>query len=212
MKFVPNNINDFYDKNISEDTLFQGDILASEQLGLKEEGTDFSPNFWMIITKNCDLVISPEHNSTRKGNISIIPVIKLAILSMLHERYLKKYVIAPFKKIVIIPLIDIFSNPSINKRRIDDILSDKISKFSYLPPDGNILTNPHVLDFDIVKQLDGSDSEILNLIFKSKKLQLASPFREKIAQKFAYHYSSIGINDDEIRSNQYRDLIKSEFK
>jgi len=66
MKFAPENISDFYNQT-DNSILLQGDIIASKDIGFKDDNSEFSPDFWMIITKNCDLVISD--GVTRRGNV-----------------------------------------------------------------------------------------------------------------------------------------------
>ena len=81
----------------------------------------------------------------------------------------------------------------------------------FFPPDGNIFKEPMILDFDFPQALDGGNEEEVKNALHSKVLQLNSPFREKVSQRFALHYSSIGVEDDEIRDKNYIKSIQKEF-
>lgn len=210
-KYIPANTYDFF-MTPNYKMLYQGDILDSTTLGLKDPENTMSPDFWLIISKSCDLVIDDSLMKTRKGNVSIIPIYKFAILTLFKHRYTKKLLESINRKIVILPLISIYNNSAINKKNINNIISDKVTRFQFLPPDGHVLKEPYIVDFDLVSQLDGFDSDTLKSILDSKKLQLMSPFREKIAQRFAFHYSSIGINDSTIKSDDYLDNLKAAYK
>ena len=61
--FVPDNVDDFYTK-LEKDKLYQGDILNAKIIGLKKENSEYSPDYWMIITKSCDLVIEEDFKRT----------------------------------------------------------------------------------------------------------------------------------------------------
>ena len=88
----------------------------------------------------------------------------------------------------------------------------KITRFFFLPPDGNVLSSPMIIDFDIIKNMDATVETIFRNVLKAKEAQLSSPFREKIAQHFALHFASIGINDQYIRDKKYINRIKENLK
>ena len=69
-----------------------------------------------------------------------------------------------------------------------------------------------LIDFDITHQLDGGVEDIVNNVLNSKLLQLKAPFKHRIAQRFALHYSSIGLDDKCIRDKSYIKNIKELFK
>ena len=70
---IPSNISSFYSNAIDKAVLFQGDIIRADGVGLKELNRDCDPDYWMIITKNCDLAFI-ESKLPRKQNISIVPL------------------------------------------------------------------------------------------------------------------------------------------
>ncbi len=106
----------------------------------------------------------------------------------------------------------VFNLGKLKETNVDKIIQNKISKFMFLPPDGKVFSVPMIVDFDIVNQLDGSNQKEVKSVLNSKVLQLASPFREKIAQRFADHYSNIGIDDEEIKDRNYLKAIKYHLK
>lgn len=209
--FVPDNVDDFYTR-IEKNKLYQGDILNARIIGLKKENSKYSPDYWMIITKSCDLVIEEDFKKTRKGNISVIPLLKLFLLPSRFRKYLDIIYSNFLKKIVIVPLINIFKNSAVKKKNIDSLVRGKITRFFFLPPDGNVLSSPMIIDFDIIKNMDATDETIFRNVLKAKEAQLSSPFREKIAQHFALHFASIGINDQYIRDKKYINRIKENLK
>jgi len=101
------------------------------------------------------------------------------------------------------------SNKSIiNTNKISDLLNDKITKLMFLPPDGNVLKEPMIVDFDLIFPVLGENIE---RVLDAKKLQLSSPFRERLSQRFALHYSSIGIDDNEVKNSNYRKGLTEYF-
>lgn len=82
---IPSNISSFYSNAIDKDALFQGDIIRADGVGLKGPNEGCKPDYWMIITKNCDLVFM-EPKLPRKQNISIIPLFTIKILQKLFDR------------------------------------------------------------------------------------------------------------------------------
>lgn len=212
--FTPPNISDFF-SSLSANELFQGDIVSARDIGLKDENDDETfPDFYMIITKTCDLSFDDNHiQKTRSGIISLIPLFNIKLLNPILLRFLKKNILAPTRKVNLIPvvkLINAFSGQKIEK--IDSIVKNQISKFMFLPPDGNILTEPMVIDFESFSQIDGESSIEVGRLLLAKKIQLTSPFRELIAQRFASHYSNIGINDQHIKQKEYVIKIKELLK
>ncbi|MCC6837443.1 MAG: hypothetical protein IT234_02785, partial [Bacteroidia bacterium] len=102
------------------------------------------------------------------------------------------------------------STKSITKKEhLNNLIEDKITKLMFLPPDGKIFTEPMIIDFELIFPLVGED---IDKILSAKKLQLSSPFRERIAQRFALHYCSIGIDDNDVKSPGYRDELKKHFE
>ena len=205
MSLVPNNLHDFY-VNIEKDVLYQGDILDAKTIDLKIDNSASSPDHWLIITKSCDLVIDKIKGNLRKNHVSIIPLLKISTL--IDILFPRNPSLNLFRKIVILPIFKIIHLPKFGYKLVTEILSDRYTKWQFIPPDGQVFNEPRVVDFDLVKFLDGAEMEILQKILLAKKLQLASPFREKIAQRFANHYSSIGINDNDIKSDVYKEKLK----
>ena len=212
--FVPTDKNVFYSEIIkSKNSLSQGDILDAKTLGLKIENDSYSPDYWMIITKSCDLVLNCDSFIVRKKNISIVPLIAIKIIYKILKRDFTKDISKVSSKIVLIAvhnLFSIFLNHN-KKGEIDNLIKDRISKFMFLPPDGVILKEPMLIDFDIVSQINGNEQSEVKKVLQAKVLQVNSPFREKVAQRFAMHYSSIGVLDDEIREEKYVNNLKKSF-
>lgn len=210
---VPSDITPFYSE-IKKDTLHQGDIIKASGIGLEELDDETYPDYWMIITKNCDLVFD-NSLTTRKGNISIIPLFVLKILQKIIERDLLDKISRSRMRLVFMAvwkLSSAFKLGKLNSRQLDSLISNKVSKYLFLPPDGEIFSDPMIIDFDIVNQLNGSDSNEVKNVLNSKVLQLASPFREMVAQRFANHYSSIGVDDEEIKKQPYITELKNHLK
>ena len=82
----------------------------------------------------------------------------------------------------------------------------------YLPPDGEVIVEPSVIDFELLTTIEGDNAEEVGKLLNAKKLQLNSPFREHIAQRFALHYSGIGIKDKHIKDKEYINKIKKLLK
>ncbi len=210
--FVPDNIKSFYD-SLDKNRLLQGDIVRAEKIGIKEEANICSPDFWMIITKTCDLTLEAD-STTRRKIVACMPLIGLNILKLLYQKDILHILQRMRRKIVLLPVFSIIEKFAKikNIESVDSLLKNQISKFMYLPPDGTVLTEPMVIDFDITTQLDGSDPKEVKNIISSKVLQLTSPFRERMAQRFAEHYSTIGIDDDSIKSKEYCNQLKTYLK
>ena len=181
--FVPEDKNVFYSEIIkTKDSLFQGDILDAEIVGLKNENDLYSPDYWMIITKSCDLVLDSNSLTIRKKNLSIIPLIALNLIYKILRRDFVKDVSKVSNRILLIAvhkLFSIFLNHN-KKDEIDYLIKDRISKFMFLPPDGTILKEPMLIDFDMVIQINGNEQEEVKKVLQAKVLQLNSPFREKL--------------------------------
>ena len=212
--FVPTHKNVFYSEIVKSNiSLSQGDILDAKTLGLKIENDSYSPDYWMIITKSCDLVLNCDSFIVRKKNISIVPLIAIKIIYKILKRDFTKEISKVSSKIVLIAvhkLFSIFLNHN-KKGEIDNLIKDRVSKFMFLPPDGVILKEPMLIDFDIVSQINGNEQSEVKKVLQAKVLQVNSPFREKVAQRFAMHYSSIGVLDDEIREEKYVNNLKKSF-
>ncbi|MEW6381717.1 MAG: hypothetical protein AB1611_19235 [bacterium] len=172
---IPSNISSFYSNAIDKNALFQGDIIRAVGVGLKEPNRDGDPDYWMIITKNCDLVFV-EPKLPRKQNISIIPLFTINILRKLFDKDILTALSRARKKMVFMAIYKIsraFGN--LKKSHIDSLVQNKISKFMFLPPDGKEFDEPMIIDFDIVVQLDGSNPQEVERVLKSKAIQLVSP-------------------------------------
>lgn len=212
--FVPTDKNVFYSEIVKSNiSLSQGDILDAKTLGLKIENDSYSPDYWMIITKSCDLVLNCDSLIVRKKNISIVPLIAIKIIYKILKRDFTKDISNVSSKIVLIAvhnLFSIFLNHN-KKGEIDNLIKDRVSKFMFLPPDGVILKEPMLIDFDIVSQINGNEQSEVKKVLQAKVLQVNSPFREKVARRFAMHYSSIGVLDDEIREEKYVNNLKKSF-
>ncbi len=202
------NIEPFY-VDINKTTLYQGDVIKAEGVELKDHDDPCSPDYWMIITKSCDLVFLPT-GLPRKQNISLVPLFTLKLVKALFKRDLSHFMSRWRNRIVLIA-IQKLSNVCLAKH-VDSMIKDKITKFMFLPYEGTLFEEPMVIDFDMVVQLDGSDLNEVTKTLSAKKLQLASPFREKVAQRFAHHYSSIGIDDGEIKNPKYVKTIEKYVK
>lgn len=198
---VPPNVNSFYSSKLDKTTLYQGDILRADGVGLKTSD-EFSPDYWMIITKSCDLVIMD--GLPRKQNVSIFALFSFP---MLHKLFKSSLIDAiPKKKIVVMAISQISKVFCANQ--VENLIKNRITKFMFLPPDGKVFNEPMIIDFDLVTQLDGSAYEEVQNVLGSKVLELASPFRERIAQRFAEHYCTIGIDDVFIRQKEYVKSLK----
>ncbi len=210
---IPLNITPFYSP-IKKNTLYQGDIIKADGIGLGDLKDETYPDYWMIITKSCDLTLS-ETLKTRKENISIIPLFALKILQKIYEKDLLNNISRLRMKLVFMAvwkISKVFNLGKLTESNIDKLIQNKITKYMYLPPDGEVFSAPMIIDFDHVNQLDGSNRKEVESVLNSKILQLASPFREKVAQRFADHYSSIGIDDEEIMDRNYLKAVKVHLK
>lgn len=204
MSLVPPNLIDFYDDRLEYKSLYQGDIIDSTGIGLKDNKNPKSPDHWIIISKNCDIVLD-EQGVIRKSVVGLLPLIKFSIFKDVAIGRIKSSL--HHSSIVLLPLITV-SAISKWKTVINELVRDRLSKFMFLPPDGKVLKEPVVADFDILRSFDGQTQNNISKLLKSKRLQLRSPFREKLGQRFAQHFSSIGVNDDHIRSKEYQKLLK----
>ena len=208
--YTPANTNDFFSPPDKE-VLFQGDIVYSRECGLKDTDDDHYPDYYMIITKTCDLSFDKQLSKiTRAEVINLLPCQALEIWNKIFKTHSNASLAFP-KIINLLSLTSVFRELS-NKNIIDNMIKDKISKFMFIPPDGRILKEPMILDFDLLNTIDGDDEKRVRELLNSKKLQLCSPFREKVAQRFGLHYMSIGMNDYSIRDEFYRRNIRNNFK
>ncbi len=209
MSLIPKDISVYYSKP-ETNILYQGDILSATDIGMKDDVN--SPDFWLIITKSCDLVYRNGEKKLKNDGVSILGMFSF---KKYFELIRKKYIIKPktdyLGKIVIAGVLKFSeSTKSITKKeQIDALIEDKITKLMFLPPDGNVFTEPMILDFDLVFPLSGEDVE---KITKAKKIQLSSPFRERVSQRFALHYSSIGIDDQNVKDKTYRANLKGHWE
>lgn len=208
--YAPSNICVFYKGASNKEALFQGDIIKAETIGFKLLGELRSPDFWLIITKSCDLQFINNERKTKSRVISLVP---LFILRCLNVFYLKDFLDRFRGKcpVVLIALMRL-TLLELKAEDIEAIIRDRMSKFMYLPPDGAILTEPMIIDFECIKQINSHDLKDVENLLRGKVLELASPFREKVAQNFARHYSQIGVEDDEIREKSYKDELKKHLK
>jgi hypothetical protein len=209
---IPADITSFYSKT-NKAILLQGDIISAEKVGIKEDNP-LSPDYWIIISKSCDLSFRKGQNIISRGGANLLPLLSFKLLKQLFKRDLEKITKGIKGKVVLLPLVDFSkaTNSIVNVEQIDALIKDDLSKFMFIPPDGEILKEPVIVDFDLVERLDGSNEEETQLILDSKVLQLATPFKEKLAQRFALHYMSIGIDDDEIRDKGYKTKLKEYYK
>lgn len=218
--FVPTNKEDFYEP-LSRNALQQCDIITAQGIGLKEEGNIYSPDFWMIVSKDCDLVFDATTFSIRRSS-SIFSLIPLLSFSLVKNIIIKRK--KPFiellglnninNRIVLIAahkLFDIFLKHQ-KKNDIDNLIRDRLSKFMLIPPDGTVFTQPMLLDFELIQNLDATDPEVVKSVVAAKSLQLKSPYRQKIIQRFGQHFTSIGVNDDFIRTSEYIRNIKDNIE
>lgn len=211
---TPSNITSFYLPTINNSILYQGDIIVGKKTGLEEFEDESYPDYWMIITKNCDLTLSYTL-TTRKEDISIIPLFTLKYLLRICENELLYTISRSRKKVVLMAvwkLSKIFGLGKLSESNIKNLIENKITKFMYLPPDGDIFNEPMIVDFDLLSHLDGSSQKEVKSVLNAKVLQLASPFRERVAQRFANHYSNIGVDDEEIRDKPYIATLRNHLK
>ena len=209
MNLIPEDIAIYFCENDTE-VLYQGDIIDANGIGLKAEGQN-SPDYWMIITKSCDLAFRNGIKKVKSDHFSLIPLITLRQIRIaIVEKYFKKPQNDFLGKIVLAGILKFSqSTKSITKPdHIKNLIEDKISKLMLLPPDGKVLSEPMVIDFDLIQPLDGGEIEN---ILKSKSLQLSSPFRERVSQRFALHYMQIGIDDDNVKAPDYRKALLKHF-
>lgn len=203
--FTPSNTEPFYYPTPNKSILYQGDIIEGRRTGVEDLTGETYPGYWMIITKSCDLNLS-KALTISKENISILPVFTIKHLKKICEEKSSYTMSALRRKVVLMAVWKISEKFGIGKlegSEIGNIIKDRVSKFMYLPPDGNVFSEPMIIDFDLINTLDSSNQEAVKGVLNAKMLQLATPFREKVAQRFAYHYSNIGIDDREIRDKPY---------
>ncbi len=214
MGLIPKNIDSFYKSNLDFGGLYQGDILQADKIGLKEEGVEGSPDYWMVITKTCDLSFKNDEMTLRGENISLTPISKLKLI-LKKFNHVESEILSKIKPPIVLfaikNLLSTFLLSNFNNKKIKSLLEDKISRFMFLPPDGKIFNEPMILDFNIIVGLDGGDAEEVDAALKSKVLELVSPFREKVAQNFATHYSNIGFDDSCIRDDAYLTELQAKY-
>ncbi len=172
--YVPSNVEDFFSKETNRTSLFQGDIMNSEILNLHEEGNEYSPNYWMVITKNCDLVINEDKNSTRKRSLTLIPLISFKLLNLILKRNFYSDCEGVNSRIVLVAVHNLFKvfRDHYKKTDLDNLIKNRISKFMFLPPDGEVLKEPMLIDFDIIHPLESNSSESVSNLLKAKILEL----------------------------------------
>lgn len=207
---VPKNLHTFYDE-LEKDQLYQGDILDASKIGLKQTGVDTSPDHWLIITKSCDLVIDPQKqpSTTRRGIIKVLPLLSVPVLNKIYGRDSLLLLERVQRKIVLVAVLPFLKGfKGMKAESVDTLVKNEMSRYLYLPPDGAIFKEPMIIDFDISESLDGADPEELRATLAAKVMQLATPFRERVAQRFAAHYATIGIDDDEIKAKTYVSAVK----
>lgn len=206
---VPSDIAPFFSQ-LSNEELLQGDILLANDIGLKAE-SEFSPDFWLIITKSCDMAFRGEEMVLKNRSLSLLPLLSFKLLNKIFKRD-TSHILNFRKKIILLGLCGFKQVAELIKpNQVEDLIKDNLSKFMFLPPDGNVLQEPMVIDFEMIQRIDVPDEESVKTVLKSKKLQLSSPFREKVAQRYALHFMSIGLNDDDIRTKDYRKKLKEYF-
>lgn len=152
---TPSNITSFYLPTINNGILYQGDIIVGKKTGLEEFEDESYPDYWMIITKNCDLTLSYTL-TTRKEDISIIPLFTLKYLLRICEKELLYTISRSRKKVVLMAvwkLSKIFGLGKLSESNIKNLIENKITKFMYLPPDGDIFNEPMIVDFDLLSHL-----------------------------------------------------------
>lgn len=208
--YVPKDRHVFFKDVPSKGALFQGDIIRAEAIGFKSSSEIRSPDFWLIITKSCDLQFINQERTTKCRIISLVPMFILRCLNVFYlQDFLDRFrgkcpiVLLALTKLKLLEL---------NADDIDRIIKDMMTKFMYLPPDGTILTEPMIVDFELIKQINSNNPQDVDKLLKGKVLELASPYREKMAQNFARHYSQIGVEDNEIRTKAYKNELKQHLK
>ena len=212
--YTPLNCSEFY-SCLNPRNLNQGDIIDAKGVGLKDPCDDDSyPDYYMIITKTCDLSFDGSHSVvTRSSIVNLLPCFGMEGLKKLLGRNMDAQYGASTKNVCLVSILSIFKAfQGTTVKKIDALMKDQISKFMFLPPDGNILKEPMVIDFELFSRIDGSDEMAVTQLLSAKKLQLNSPFREKIAQRFALHYMSIAIDDSSIKDKGYIKRIKEALK
>lgn len=201
---IPSNTSDFYSAPAHAD-LFQGDIFPATAAGLKKEGAPRSPDYWIIITKTCDLQ-SETDGTLRKQNMAVLPMLNLKSMSNRNGSWFMA--VRNLPKFVVLGILNLVASRNLKVNQLDMLLENKMTRYQFLPPDGTVLQEPMIIDFNIIHVLDGSDAELIQNIRTGKILQLSSPFRERVAQRFAAHYADIGVNDDELKTKEYKKTIK----
>lgn len=188
--------------------LFQGDIVSGREIGMDWEN---APEYWLIITKSCDLVFRGDQKKVKNDVCALLGVYTLQKqLNLIKRKYFVKPKNGFLGRVVLAGILRFSESTSAitNTNHIDNLVEDKITKFMLLPPDGTVFTEPMIVDFDLIHPLSGEEIEA---VLMAKKLQLSSPFRERLSQRFAAHFFSIGIDDNEVKSPSYREKLKKHF-
>lgn len=209
MSLIPQDISKYYSK-LNNEVLLQGDIVAANEIGMKNK--EDSPDFWLIITKSCDLAFRENEKKVKNDVCSLLGIYSLKQhVELIKKKYFSKPKNGFLSRVVVAGVLRFSeATKSITKsEHLENLINDKISKLMFLPPDGEILKEPMIIDFDLVFPLSGEDIE---KILNAKKIQLSSPFRERLAQRFALHYSSIGIDDNDVKNSEYKSKLKEHFK
>jgi len=209
MSLVPPDISVYYSK-IDKNVLYQGDIISAQEMDLKN--SENSPDYWLIITKSCDLAFRDNQKKVKNDVCSLLGIYTIKKhFDLIKSKYFTKPKNDFLGRVVMAGVLKFSeSTKSINKKeQLKELVDDKITKLMFLPPDGSVLNEPMIIDFDLIFPCLGENIE---QILNAKKLQLSSPFRERLSQRFALHYSSIGIDDNEVKSPAYREELKKYFE
>lgn len=202
----------FYSSDVSRQELFQGDILNARKLKLKTDSTEvYEPDFWMVITKTCDLQISD--GNLRGKSVGLVALISRKLISCLMKKKLEDELSGIKNRVVVAAVHKLFKvyQDYHKASDIDSLIKGQISRFFFLPANNKELTEPMFIDFELIEVLPALDNGSAKFFLDAKTAQLNTPFRERVAQKFGLHYSSIGIEDDEIRDKQFAKDLKKGF-
>lgn len=212
MSLIPENINNFYSE-CNNNSLFQGDIISAKKTHFVEDDVDgIYPDYFIIITKSCDLVFRTGCIEV-KGIIQTLPLISFNLARKIFKRDFESLQKSYRKRVLTLAVMKFSEvrNYITNSDQINSIIDNKMSRFMFLPPDGKVLKEPMIIDFDYILPIDGRIEENVKELMKGKQLQLSSPFREQYSQNFGKHFSQIGINDSEIKDKTYRATVKEHY-
>jgi len=192
----------------------QGDILSSEAMGTLNADDPASPPYWMVITKDCDLaevektgVVLP-----RKQLLQLLPVVslpnvvqKIISLHRLRAQAEFVYVRANIRLLPMYCVEYMFRAFRLKKRdELGDIIRESHSRFAYLPKSTEQgLLQPHVVDFSLGVSFSCENPDDYKKFLAAKQVRLTDPFRYRVAQRHAAHFSSIGFDGDFLRSREH---------